>query len=111
METWELGLVLIAMLVATAGHAVAADAGALVSADFETDPLQAGWTGKPGKNATGAPAWADGAAHSGTHCLTAADGSWESPAFAVLRRAMTSSIDLTPGQILPSGSVRSKYPQ
>jgi lysophospholipase L1-like esterase len=54
----------------------------LLSADFATDPLAAGWTAEA---STGAPApiWSDAGGHSGPHCLFATAGKWESPAFPV----------------------------
>ena len=63
--------------------ACAADAEALLQADFETSPRHTGWTARPGKDKRGAPAWTDEEVQSGAHCLTAADGSWLSPAFPV----------------------------
>lgn len=63
--------------------ACAADVEALLQADFETNPRHTGWTARPGKEKRGAPAWTDEEVQSGAHCLTAADGSWLSPAFAV----------------------------
>ena len=54
----------------------------LLSADFETDPLAAGWTAEapPGQ---ALPGWTTDAAHAGTHCLVATAGAWKSPAFPV----------------------------
>jgi hypothetical protein len=55
----------------------------LFTADFERDPLPAGWSvvGKAGE--VGAPAWVETPAPSGTHALTATTGYWQSPHFPV----------------------------
>ncbi|MCY3023108.1 MAG: SGNH/GDSL hydrolase family protein [Planctomycetota bacterium] len=80
--------VALVVMVAAAGGAWAADGGAgeapLLSADFETDPLQSGWKHKAGANGSLSPAWTDAEAHGGKRCITAAEGSWESPAFPVM---------------------------
>ena len=59
----------------------------LLSADFETDPVASGWTAQavPGPAAAGQPppAWIASGGHSGSHCLSASAGKWESPAFPV----------------------------
>jgi len=75
-------VLLLAVAVLGAGCLFAAE-GALLSADFETNPLQAGWTPKPGNDEAGAPAWSDALGHGSAHCITVADGTWASPEFAV----------------------------
>jgi hypothetical protein len=54
----------------------------LLSADFETDPLAAAWSAEASEGQP-APAWIGAGGHSGTHCLLATAGTWQSPAFPV----------------------------
>lgn len=54
----------------------------LISADFETDPLAAGWLAEAPEGEP-LPAWTDTTARSGCHSLLATHGKWKSPAFPV----------------------------
>ncbi|HEY3397268.1 MAG TPA: SGNH/GDSL hydrolase family protein [Armatimonadota bacterium] len=54
----------------------------LLSANFEQDPLAAGWVAQAAEGQA-APSWTDAAGHTGKHCLTATSGQWQSPLFPV----------------------------
>jgi len=79
-EVWYVLLLAIAVLGASRMFAAESP---LLSTGFGTDPVQAGWTPEPGKNGAGAPLWCGERGLAGRHCITAADGGWASPQFAV----------------------------
>ena len=67
--------------------AMAADAGytgnIVLSEDFETNPLNRGWTVQIQRKNLEPPQWIDSERHQGKHAIRAVNGTWESPSFPV----------------------------
>jgi STE24 endopeptidase len=58
-------------------------AATLLLADFETDPAAQGWVFKAPEDQPASGMWTNAAAAPGKKCITAKNGAWTSPAFAV----------------------------
>ncbi len=72
----KLGLSLMLILIGSASGGPATATEAIYAFDFQTDPMEAGWTSEAADQAA---AWRHGAGIDGTHCLDISMGLWKSP--------------------------------